>query len=36
LVALDQGVEGMLMALAGEGDEVLIVLEAEEGRAPGE
>jgi hypothetical protein len=36
LVALDQRVEGMLLALAGESDEVGIVLEAKEGRAPGE
>jgi hypothetical protein len=36
LVALDQRVEGVLVALAGERDELLVVLEAEEGRAPGE
>ena len=36
LVALDQRVEGVLVAPAGQGDELLVVLEAEEGRAPGE
>ncbi len=36
LVALDEGVEGVLMTPSGEGDELLVVLEAEEGRAPGE
>ena len=36
LVALDQSVEGVLVALPGQRDELLIVLEAKEGRAPGE
>ena len=36
LVALDQRVEGVLVALAGQRDEVLVILEAEKGRAPGE
>jgi hypothetical protein len=36
LVALHEGVEGVLMTPSGEGDELLVVLEAEERRAPGE
>ena len=36
LVALDEGVEGVFVAPAGQGDELLVLLEAEERRAPGE
>ena len=36
MVALDEGVEGVLVTLPGQRDELLIVLEAKEGRAPGE
>jgi hypothetical protein len=36
LVALDEDVEGVLMTPPGEGYELLVVLEAEKRRAPGE
>jgi len=36
LIALDQRVEGVLMTAAGQCDEMLIVLEAEEGGSAGQ